>query len=156
MADDGRNNRSSLDHVGDGAGKEPYNFAGQTNLFFDEGIGSILFKPLLRLSAAQPVVRLNSKLGKHPINRHLLEVDVHIRLGRGGLQGRSGHGLLSFERETSQFMPRESAKFPLHPGLEDEVSGRDLTIVVMEITLKRSINSYRCIVCWAVFDRLTI
>jgi hypothetical protein len=84
MADHGRDDRGSLDHVGDWAGKEPYNFAGQTDLFFDEGIGSVLVEPLLCLGTAQSPVELNGKLGKDPIDRHLLEVDgiVQISLER--------------------------------------------------------------------------
>jgi hypothetical protein len=81
MADDGRNDRGSLDHVGDRAGKVSQEFPGQANLFFDEGVGSVLAKPLLCLGAAQPPVGFNGELGKDPIDRHLLEVDGIVSLG---------------------------------------------------------------------------
>ena len=86
MADHGRDDRGSLDHVGDRAGKVPYNLAGQTDLFFDEGIGAVLVKPLLRLGTAQSAVGFNGELGKHLIDRHLLEVDRIIGLG-GNAEG---------------------------------------------------------------------
>jgi hypothetical protein len=59
----------------------PHNLAEQTDLFFDEGVGSILGKPLLCLGAAQSPVGFNGELGKDPIDRHLLEVDVIVSLG---------------------------------------------------------------------------
>src|SRR6266566_3838153 len=127
MADHGRDDRGSLDHVGDWAGKEPYNFAGQTDLFFDEGIGSVLVKPLLRLGAAQSLLGLDGELGKDLVERQLLEVDRGLRssLGRsrGGLHGNGGHGLLlgTRLRESKKEFPKITRR-----GLWIEIKDRPL------------------------------
>src|SRR5262249_58861845 len=67
-------------------------------VFCDEGVGSVLGEPLARLGVAQSLLGLNRELGKHPLDRHLLEVDRGLRptLGRSrsGLHGNGGHGLL--------------------------------------------------------------
>src|SRR5262249_55780010 len=98
MPDDRRNDRRGLDHVGVRAGEVPHDLAEQADLFFDEGVGSVFGEPLARLGVAQSLFGLNRELGKHPLDRHLLEVDRGLRptLGRSrsGLQGNGGHGLL--------------------------------------------------------------
>jgi len=86
MADHCRNDRGGFDHEGDRAREVAEQLAGQADLFFNEGVRPILGEALLRFRGAQPLVRPDTELGKHPVDRHLRKID-----GIGGLWGRSGH-----------------------------------------------------------------
>src|SRR5262249_31957397 len=113
-------------------GEVPHNLAEQADLFFDEGVGSVFGEPLARLGAAQSLLGLNRELGKHPLDRHLLEIDRGL-LGRSrnGLLGNGGHGLLlgtrygnlqrSFPKITRLGLWIEIKDRPLAPGLELEI-----------------------------------
>ena len=79
-------------------GEVPHDLAEQADLFFNEGVGTVLGEPLPRLGAAQSLLGLDGELSKDLLDRQLLEVDRGVRpslvRSRGGLQGNGGHGVL--------------------------------------------------------------
>src|SRR6266567_5770844 len=97
MADHGRDDRGSLDHVGDWPVKSPTILRARLISFSMRALGPYLLSRCCASALLSPF-GLDGELGKDLVDRQLLEVDRGLRsaLGRSrsGLQSNGGHGLL--------------------------------------------------------------